>query len=222
MNRLSILIVLVMSYQLSSAQEQRFHFGLKVIPSMAWIKSDTKSAERDGRSIGFGYGVQTEFKIQENYAISTGVQVNYRGGSLKHTIPANGTVPEAVTTVDYNLQYVEVPFTLKMMTNEFNKIRYYGQFGFSPGIAIRAKSDPEAMPDDDDFMDYTNMMNLNMIVGAGVHYTISGSTVLFAGLEFNNGFLNVFDKETANLPWSPDVKLKGVTNYFGLSTGILF
>jgi hypothetical protein len=189
---------------------------------MAWIKPDLKNVEREGRNLGFGYGVQTEFKLQENYVISTGVQVNYRGGSLKHTIPANGTIPESNTTVDYNLQYVEVPFTLKMMTNEFKNIRYYGQFGFSPGIAIRSKTDPEAKMDDDDFMDYTNMMNLNMIIGAGVHYTISGSTVLFAGLEFNNGFLNIFDKESQKLPWSPDVKLKGVTNYLGLSTGILF
>lgn len=203
------------------AQEQRFHFGLKIIPSMAWIKPDVKGLERDGRSMGFGYGVQTEFKLQENYAISTGVQVNYRGGTLKHAVDS---IPTLSTNVDYKLQYVELPFTLKMMTNEFGKIKYYGQFGFSPAVAIRSKikTDSSIPLDDDDFSDYTNTFNMNMIIGAGIHYTLSGTTVFFAGVEFNNGFINVFNKDSKDLAWSGGQKLKGVTNYIGLSTGVLF
>ena len=222
MKRLLSLLLLIATSQTLKGQDQRFHFGLKVIPSMAWIKPDTKEAEREGRSFGFGYGVQTEFKLQENYVISSGVQVNYRGGSLKHTYKPVDTLAAVTGTVDYKLQYIEIPVTLKMLTNPFNKIRYYGQFGFSPGVAIRSKTDPGITPDDDDFIDYTNMFNMNMIIGAGIHYTLSGTTVLFAGIEFNNGFINIFDKDSKDLPWSADGKIKGVTNYLGLSTGVLF
>jgi len=222
MRRLLFVLPLLVFAQSTLGQDQKFHFGLKIIPSMAWIKPDEKNMEREGRNLGFGYGVQTEFKLQDNYVISTGVQVNYRGGSLIHTIPAKDSIPQSKTTVDYNLQYVEIPFTLKMMTNEINKVRYYGQFGFSPGIAIRSKSDPEAQQEDDDFSEYTNKLNMNMIIGAGIHYTISGSTVIFAGIEFNNGFINIFDKDTQDLSWAEGIKSKGVTNTLGLNIGVLF
>jgi hypothetical protein len=207
--------------QTALGQDQKFHFGLKIIPSMAWIKPDLKSVEREGRNLGFGYGVQTEFKLQENYVISSGVQVNYRGGSLKHEFKVD-SISTASSTIDYRMQYIEIPVTLKMMTNEIHKIRYYGQFGFSPGFNIRSKTDPALSEEDDDFSDYTNKLNMNMIIGAGIHYTISGSTVIFAGIEFNNGFINIFDKDSKDLPWSDGVKSKGVTNTLGLNIGVLF
>lgn len=183
---------------------------------MAWIKPDLKGFERDGYKLGFGYGVQTEFRLQENYSIASGVQVSYRGGSLNYK-----TASSADSSVDYTLQYVEIPLTLKMLTNQFNKTRIFGQFGFSPGLNIRSHINRE-INGDDDFMDYVNLLNVNMIIGAGIEYTISGSTVLFAGLEFNNGFVNVFDKKTDDLTPEGVGKMKGVSNFLGLSAGVLF
>jgi opacity protein-like surface antigen len=176
---------------------------------MAWIKPDSKSIDRDGYRLGFGYGVQTEFRIQENYAIASGLQVSYRGGNLKFKYEDLNSLPDQV--LNYTLQYVELPVALKMKTNEFNKIRYYGMFGFSPSFIIRAKFDSES-EDDVDAKDGINEFNVSMLIGAGIEYTISGSTVLTAGLEFNNGFLDVFDGKEA----------KGVTNYLGITAGVLF
>ena len=51
-----------------------------------------------------------------------------------------------------------------------------------------------------------------MIIGAGVEYEISGSTVAFGGIEFNNGFVDILDGNSG----------KGFTNYLGLNIGILF
>ena len=50
-----------------------------------------------------------------------------------------------------------------------------------------------------------------VVIGGGVEYKISGSTVLLAGLQFNNGFLDAFDG-------TPKVD----TNYLALTLGILF
>lgn len=118
-------------------------------------------------------------------------------------------IPDPV--LNFKLQYVELPIALKMKTNEFNKIRYYGMFGFSPAYMIRAKYDSES-EDDIDAKDDVNEFNVSMLIGAGIEYTISGSTVLTAGIEFNNGFFDVFDGDEA----------KGVTNYLGLTAGVLF
>ncbi len=179
---------------------------------MAWIKPDKKNLKRDAYRLGFAYGVQTEFRLQDNYAIASGVQVAYRGGNIRFDAgrDSNG-VELADPVIKYKIQYVEIPVCLKMLTNQFNKIRYYGQFGFSPAFAIRAKADTNDEKNID-AKDDVNIFNMNMIIGAGVEYTISGSTVAFGGLEFNNGFFDVFDGDSA----------KGVTNYLGLNLGILF
>lgn len=209
MRKLLLLVTIILSTLSTYAQDQKFHFGLKITPSMAWIKPDNKDIERDGYKLGFSYGVQTEFRIQENYAIASGVQVSYRGGKLKLVYDDSLNIPDAV--VNYKLQYVEIPMALKMKTNEFNKIRYYGMFGLSPGFIIRANYDT----DDEDGIDAKkdiNVFNVNMLIGAGLEYTISGSTALTGGIEFNNGFFDVFDGKDA----------KGVSNYLGLNIGVLF
>lgn len=209
MRKLLLLVTIILSTLSTYAQDQKFHFGLKITPSMAWIKPDNKDVERDGYKLGFAYGVQTEFRIQENYAIASGVQVAYRGGKLKFVYEDSLNLPDAV--VNYKLQYVEIPIALKMKTNEFNKIRYYGMFGLSPGFIIRAKYDTDD-EDDIDAKKDINVLNVNMLIGAGLEYTISGSTALTGGIEFNNGFFDVFDDKDA----------KGVSNYLGLNIGVLF
>ena len=54
-------------------------------------------------------------------------------------------------------------------------------------------------------------MNVNMIIAAGLEYEISGSTVAFGGIEFNNGFVDMLDGDD-----------QGYTNFLGLNIGILF
>jgi len=201
--------------QTGSDQEPRFHFGLKVSPFMTWIKPDVNQIERESRNFGFGYGVQTEFRLHRNYVLSSGLQISYRGGQLI----ADNIPPVQDSMKSFTLQYVEVPLTLKMLTSKFNKIRFYGEFGISPGLNIRAKSDP-VFRGDENIKDYIKPLNLNMIIGGGIEYTLSGSTVFFTEVEFNNGFLNVFNSKS-------DVifdrnKLKGVSNYLGMNFGILF
>ncbi len=208
MRRLLLILTFILSTLTTYSQDQKFHFGLKIAPSMAWIKPDLKGLERDGYRVGFGYGVQMEFRIQDNYAIASGVQISYRGGNIKYKSDSVN-IPDQVTT--FKLQYVEIPIALKMKTNEFKKIRYYGMFGFSPGYIIRSKFDTEDL-ENENAKEFMNEFNVNMIIGAGLEYTISGSTVITGGLEFNNGFFDVFDGDQG----------KGVTNYLGLNLGVLF
>ncbi|MFN8153881.1 MAG: porin family protein [Bacteroidia bacterium] len=211
MRRLLLLLTFILSTLTTYSQDQKFHFGLKIAPSMAWIKPDKKGLERDGYRLGFGYGVQMEFRIQENYAIASGVQISYRGGNIKYNFEDTGSVVIPDPVINYKLQYVEIPIALKMKTNEFKKFRYYGMFGFSPGYIIRSKYDTEK-EDNLDAKEAMNEFNINMLIGAGLEYTISGTTVLTGGIEFNNGFFDVFDGDDA----------KGVTNYLGLNLGVLF
>lgn len=226
------------------SDEPKFHFGFKFAPTFAWIKPDSKGLERDGSKLGFSYGIVTEFRIQDNYAFATGLQVTYRGGRLNYRYADDAANPEF--SYKLNLQYVEIPITLKMKTNEFGKMRYFGQFGLEPGFNIRSKVDYELESRgtsqvgwvldteyDEDFSEYVNSFNLSMIIAAGLEYKLSGSTVLFGSFEFNNGFVDIFkkvkqpvkedaDSATATPAFVKSVNWTGFSNFFAVNVGILF
>ncbi len=219
MNKRHLILVLIVFGTLrtpihAQSSDQKFHFGLKVSPTLAWLKPDTKGIEKGGSKLGFSYGIITEFNIQDNYSIATGLQVTYRGGKLilpKRTpidgiviTDINGNVIKIKTT--YNLQYIELPITLKMKTNAFDKYKFFGQFGIVNGLNIRAKDG-----DNNNIKNSINSYNVAMSIALGSEYTLSGSTALVASLEFNNGFIDVLKGDD-----------KAISNYLGLNIGVLF
>jgi len=215
--------VLFLSVQLHAQDEQKLHFGLKAAPSLAWISSDSKGFASNGSKLGFSYGLITEFNFSKHYAFATGVDVTYRGGNSKYSFDVNDSTTAVVET-KYNLQYIEIPITLKLKTNEIGYLTYFLQFGLEPGFNIRSRADIKTTmqvaghpavateTDDVDIMDGINNLNLSMIIGGGLEYTLSGSTVLLAGVTFSNGFLDVIDGDA----------IKANSNYLALTLGILF
>lgn len=212
---------------LYAQSDQKFHFGLKAAPSLAWLKTDSKGVSSEGTKLGFSYGLITEFNFGEHYAFATGVDVSYRGGKLKTTFTTTDASSNSVTTVityAYNLEYIEIPLTLKFKTNEIGYLTYYLQAGVAPGINIRAKADKtkseqitgfpivNSAEDNVDVKDGINNINLSMILGGGVEYTLSGSTVLLAGITFSNGFVDVVDGD----------EIKANSNFLALTIGVLF
>ena len=220
-------MIMTSSFALLAQDESTVHFGLKAAPSFAWLKTDSKDYTANGSKFGFSYGLMTEFNFTKRYAFATGIDVAYRGGKLKSifNIPNINGGDSAVFTSEQAmiLQYVEIPLTLKLKTNEIGYLTYFLQVGVSPGVNIRAKADSKttlqangvttsASEDGIDIKDDINSFNLSMIIGGGVEYTLSGSTTLLVGVQFNNGFMDVADGDD----------LKANSNYLALTVGILF
>jgi opacity protein-like surface antigen len=216
-----VIILLFTAYGLSAQSDQKLHFGLKAAPSLAWLSSDTKEFVSDGTTLGFTYGLITEFTFSDSYAFATGIDVSYRGGSSKFSDKVFDTT--RVVETDYTLQYIELPLTLKLKTNEIGHFTYFLQVGLSPGYNIRSRADAKTTKninsyttvteeDDQDISESINNFNLAMIIGAGLEYTLSGNTVLLTGITFNNGFLDIIDSEN----------IKANSNYLALTLGVLF
>jgi hypothetical protein len=205
--------------------EQGFHFGLKAAPSLAWFRTDSKGFESNGSKFGFAYGLVTEFNFANRYAFATGIDVTYRGGKFKSNLQYKNSLNQdsvITSTSTYTLQYIEIPITLKLKTNEIGYLTYYLQAGIAPGVNIRARESytrtlqnggvtTPSKGDGIDIQENINNFNLSMIIAGGVEYTISGSTVLLTGIQFNNGFLDVFDG---------DAKVN--SNYLALTLAVLF
>lgn len=230
MKKLLIIATFILgSISIFAQEEPAFHFGVKASPSLAWLRSDTKGYASDGSKFGFSYGLITDFNFASKYAFSTGIDITYRGGKFKTVQELKTKVNEdsvISTSASYVLQYLEIPITLKLKTNEIGSVTYYVQVGVAPGINIRARKNyasstqttvlgtkytTTAEENKLDAQNEINSLNLSMIIGGGVEYTLSGQTVLVGGIQFNNGFLDVFDD-------TPKVN----SNYLALTLGILF
>jgi hypothetical protein len=111
-------------------------------------------------------------------------------------------------TYTTRVQYIEIPLTFRLRTDEVNYITYYGQFGLTPGVAIKAEGDVEVAPDpglqsenevnllkDNDFFVKYNLFNVSLTIGGGVEYAMTENTAIMAGLFFQNGFSNVLNND---------------------------
>ena len=233
-----ITIITILLYLTQSISAQPFHFGLRIGPTLNWLKTDysetidsTKySLASNGATVGFTYGLMLDFNFTENYAICSGLDVAYRGGSLKYTTYKDA-MNNNVTTKSFSNEYVELPLTLKLKTNEIGYMRYFIQFGGSLDINIRAHADIDSTVINNGILQKgsssgenvygeINPFTMSLIIGAGVEYSLQGHTQLYAGITFKNGFIDVLkDKQLDNTSYA---NYSAISNYLALNLGIFF
>src|SRR6185295_7915558 len=102
----------------------------------------------------------------------------------------------SATNVNYRTQYLQIPLTLKLRTNQIGYITYFGQFGLQAGVRIRSRADitdpvNSFAENKVDFSNDVTLPDFGLVIGAGVEYTITGNTALLGALQFYNGFIDV-------------------------------
>jgi Outer membrane protein beta-barrel domain len=224
----SILITIALCAALTmSAQDPIWKIGIKLNPNVSWMKPDAKYMNNEGNNFRFGFGLMVDKQFTDNYAFGTGVNVINTGGKLSYLqktseiIPSINEARDVISKIErnYKLQYVEVPITLKLRTNEIGYITYWGQFGLGLGLNIRAKGDDNVdylkqatgdvlvedrwedstlesvMREDEDIKDDIKLFRTSLIIGGGIEYNLSGSTSIIAGITYNNGFSNALNNK---------------------------
>lgn len=235
-------IICILFFILQNSYAQYFHFGFRAAPTFGWFKPDYNetigntnySIQSNGLKVGFSYGLMTEFGFTENYLIATGVDIAYRNGGLKYLANSDSGFSSTMNK-SYTTEYVEIPFSIKLMTNEIGYIRYYGQFGVSLDLNIRAHADIDSSYT---FMNKTykgsssgtnvfgdiNPLTMSLVIGAGIEYSLQGHTRLTVGITFNNGFIDILkDKDIIDSHGSTQtLSYSAITNYVALNFGIFF
>jgi len=194
-----------------SLRAQDMKFGLTASPHMNWFRAEKEQIDSKVR-VGFKYGAIGEFYFAENYAFTVGVNHVLTGGRFETnenvyimfeqgelTNDEIDTVP-AFNDYKLDLQYIEVPLTLKLKTNEIGYLTYYGQIGITPGVKLKGRVDASSNNQNDDLQNTNvlkdiNFVNLALTVGGGIEYSLTKDVSLLAGIYFNNGFINVIPKD---------------------------
>ena len=198
------LIIVLAMLSLTSVvySQKRFNLTFLASPQVSWLKSDSKEIRGDGGFLGFGYGVESDFFLgSENYAVTTGMTVSTTGGSLVYRQPVTigGVMLRAGTKVNYYITNLEFPLALKMRTRDFNRYRYYAQFGFTNWFNIKTKATSSDQSFEKEIIkNEIRFYNIGLNVGAGLEYDLGHGNALTGGLVYSNGFTDATTNRSIN------------------------
>lgn len=225
----------------------RFKFGVQASPSFTWMKTDDLKIRSNGFNTGLKLGATADYYFLENYALSTGVGFGFNhGGKLFHEVGGNFLANSSLSDnryntsngkplpdevgIRYHLQYIEVPFALKMRTQPFGYLRV---FAHAPMLTIgwvsQARGDVSAEKislKKENIKPDVNKLALSWGIGGGVEYDVSPSTAIVAGLYYQRIFTDITrDKGNYNLTNAnekSDEDSKAVLNGLTIRLGIIF
>jgi hypothetical protein len=235
MKQLSILFLIsTMIASQGFSQVKPFRFGVKLAPNIAWMGPDSKGYERDGSPLGFSWGFVADITLADNYFVKTGFNLDYLNTKLKYPHQKKLSENDPLFTQGdlsrkYNLRYLEFPVIMKLRTNQFGKMAYFGEIGLSAALNLKATAQDDftytnnnvetVFQSEEDIDDEVRLLRGSLIVGGGLEYFIDRSTSLFLSVNFNNGLNNILK---GNNSINPDIKQKALLYYLQLNVGVMF
>ena len=192
-----------------------FRFGLYLGPTFNSMRptagaTDNYAVEKVKGNLGFSFGINADYNVNERYTIFTGLGLDWRGGTIKSTFvpsttmtaPKSGYAKSA--EIKYRSQFMTIPIGLKMMAFEVSDVKIFAQTGFDFAFAISNKGDYSFT-----FSDTTRKsetaekvklgkdgfakmvpFNLGWGIGLGAEYPVSEKNAVYASLLYRNGFVD--------------------------------
>ncbi len=241
-----VIALFALSFSAVQAQSGDFRFGFQASPSLSWMSTNVNYVNANGTIPGMKLGVIGEYYFRPEYAFIGGLGFAFNtGGRLRHDF--SGTywtetdlgigvdTLAAGTNLKYNLQYVEIPFGLKMRTREFGYLRYFAEIpvftiGFEStargtiSASTKVSEDPQAI-EDLNIKEEINSLALSWGFGGGAEYSLSQSTSIVGGIFYQRYFTDITDDNGTTFHNSRgDVKNneKTVISNLTLRLGVIF
>lgn len=224
-----LLIVAVLFFSIGDIVAQdvdfdRVRLGIFIMPAPSIVGAENTDIET-GSGFGFGGGIIADYAFSERYWLGTGIGIT--------NLPASTIVTNAssfTTTADYNIRYLEIPITIKLLTGEIGTgsvgyFKYFGQAGVNLAVPLSARfdltsTDPSMLivEENEKANKQIQKVNLGLIIAAGAEYNVADQTSLYAALWYNSGFTGIL-KSVQGLNDNDDRVTLG---YIGLKFGAMF
>jgi hypothetical protein len=200
---------------------KKFKIGFNLSPSIDFFQANTEGINLDKIRTKFGYGLMAEYAFTNNYAITFGLEHKMAGASLDFSTDADVRYLDQSDKTEYRLltrvhrlDYINIPITLKLMTNQIGYFTYFGQFGVDLSIlaSSQAKDSRQELlssttdtsgvvsevfgsaSEAQDFIgryNQTMFINVKLRIGAGFEWNFSGNTSLVVSVSYHNGFIDL-------------------------------
>ncbi|WP_224999974.1 porin family protein [Cesiribacter sp. SM1] len=185
--------------------------GIKLSPTLSSnrinYEGNDAAFSSDGVGGRFVFGPIYDHFITDNYSFSTGILYAPKRVGLEIR---RGNTP---TTESYRLQYLQIPATLKLFTNELAlDTRLFFQLGGLLEVKINEQTDVDVP-----VVDRFQFFDVSLHLGAGVEHRLGYNTILFGGFFYNRGLINAAAKVNGL-----DDKLRINNDLLGLDLGVKF
>lgn len=225
-----LLLTLSIGLSAATATQAQVEIGLKVSPSLGYNRftnpKDTKLVS-EGTRVHFGGGIVLDYFFGENYAFATGLELMGKGGNMSYAYSFTDAAGNNVNRIsseklEFGLQYLQVPVTLKLFTNDVAPdTRVYFQVGGELGGLIGARIGGEKTDaNGNKFSKRFNTPEAGALLGAGAELQMGKSTKVFGGLSYHHGLTDISDKTFLPEIESRDIKFQN--SYFCFDVGMKF
>jgi hypothetical protein len=198
---------------------QRTSFSIVMDPQIAWLRTDLDEVKNDGIVFGFNGGLALDRYFTDNYAFSTGISLWSTGGKLLFTEGTEIQFRDGVetlppnTTMTYRLQYLNIPLSLKLNSNQIGYLIFYAHVGLNNHISVGERGTVESLDlNGVGIPDEIKFYSMSYFFGGGCEYSLGGNTALLAGIFFTSGFLDITTSED----------YRATLNALSLRTGVRF
>lgn len=223
------LLLTLAALAVAPAAFAQVEIGLKVSPSIAYLRTSSQSNNfQSGNSkVGFGGGIFVDYFFGENYAFNTGLFLTGKGGSYSYQESTGAGAASRTVSQKLGIDYLEVPVTIKLFTNEIAPAtRVYFQLGPSIAVPVGARIDGDKYYTDayngntqTKALDHVFAVDLNVLGSVGAEYQLGQSTKFLAGISYHHGLVDLdryFQKDRG----FGDVSIKN--SVFALDLGLKF
>ena len=176
--------------------------GFKVAPSFS---SNRVSADQgdlnifnDGSKLKLTVGPIIDIELTDNYYLSSGLLIVSKRAAIK-VRSDEGSFIES-----HKLQYLQIPATLKLFTNEIGfDSKAYLQLGGLVELKVSHKTDNQASA----LIDKFRFFDTSLVFGVGLERDMGSNISAFAGIGYNRGLINAVtgDNSGENLSLKNDI-----------------
>jgi len=186
--------------------------GINVLPGISANRvssdSDSISFYNDGVGYKISLGLLLDFEFKKNYYLSTGLYW------FPERVGIKAQLSDETRTQSYDLQYIQLPLNLKLLTDEFSIDK---KVFFQVGLAFEFKVNEKGGNLNDIFIDKFNFYDIKLDFGVGLEMKVGLNTTLITGITYYRGLVNVIKPDSF---LKGDLKIKN--DYYALNLGVKF
>ena len=203
-----LLLVFIIPFKTQAQGDLRL--SIKVDPAVTLNRfvseTDSLLIENLRDDVRLTFGLAADVGISESYFFSTGLLYSLRKVSFGAVSVATGETDEE----QYKLEYIELPLTLKLFTNDLGvDSKIYFQTGFTLDFLVNWNG----INKNDNRVQEFNFFDSSFYVGAGLDKQMGVTTAFFIGLFYQRGLVDVANN-------NPEVTLKN--DIAGIDLGLRF
>ena len=183
------------------------------------VATDSFTYARNGVGFKFTAGPDVHIMFSDNYGMTLGIWYAAKRAGITVKDKRDNKEFEDV----YNLQYIQLPLTLRMYTNEIaTDMKLYFQVGGTFDIKLASKEKKIARTitstqADDPIIVKFGRFDATVLAGAGVEIQMGENTALMGGIRYQRGLINNVSRVDAGIQ-----KFKLNSDFLSLDLGVKF